>query len=544
MKQKSMVFKAILPLTCVFIIAGNHGMEAANMGFGQGLDPSTLKLKDLASQSLGINQGKNMPVLSASVLIDNSIDPDAYFIGGGDVFSVRIVELPSIEYTAVVDQNCNVTIPDLGLIKLGRKSLTNAQSAIADFVKSKLKKQYEIYVSLTKGKTAVITVTGGVSNPGTFQVEGTTRLLDALRIANNFQLPPFNYFDFREVVCVNKGVAQSYDLFRFLMVNDLTQNPYVYPGDNIMLKVSTRNVFISGAVKNALGMIPIKQSEPVADLLSLLTLDASADSENIIVSKSNGRGREASVVFSLKNPALLTLSDHDIVIVPQKSNYPRIDTVKVSGEIARPGFYPIVWKKTTARNIIEQAGGVTQFGALARAFIIRRGKIAGSENASSGQLSMNAARNITSSVRPEVSSALSQMANSSDYAIFPLESDGQETMLDPGDEIVVPKTETMVYVSGTVRMPGAYPFAAGKGPDYYVNKAGGYTSKADRDNVFVMMRYADVSQIRENNRVQEGDIVVVPESTQYKYFSTIIYPIIMIVLTAISTTVTTYSIFH
>jgi hypothetical protein len=58
------------------------------------------------------------------------------------------------------------------------------------------------------------------------------------------------------------------------------------------------------------------------------------------------------------------------------------------------------------------------------------------------------------------------------------------------------------------------------------------------------MRYADISQIKENNRVQEGNIIVVPESTQYKYFSVIIYPIIMIVLTAISTTVTTYSIFH
>jgi protein involved in polysaccharide export with SLBB domain len=102
----------------------------------------------------------------------------------------------------------------------------------------------------------------------------------------------------------------------------------------------------------------------------------------------------------------------------------------------------------------------------------------------------------------------------------------------------------MVYVSGSVRMPGAYAFVAGKGPDYYVNKAGGYTSKADRDNVFVMMRYADISQIKENNRVQEGNIIVVPESTQYKYFSVIIYPIIMIFLTAISTTVTTYSIFH
>jgi polysaccharide biosynthesis/export protein len=537
-----MIFKTFAPLACVFFLAGHHVAEAANMGFGQGLDPSTIKVKDLASSSLGANSGKNMFAAPLSPLIDNSIDPEGYIVGGGDVFSIHVLELPSIEYSATVDQNCDVTIPDLGLIKVGRKSLADAKSAIADFVKSKLKKQYEINVSLTRTKTAVITVTGAVSNPGTFQVEGTTRLLDVLRMANNFQLPSFYYFNFREVVCVNKGVAKSFDLFRFLMINDLTQNPYVYPGDNIMLKISARNIYIAGAIKNVSGMLPIKQNEPLNDLLSLLTLDASADSENIILSKSDEHGRAPSIVFSLKNPGPLTLSDHDIVVVSQKNNYPRIDTVKASGEISRPGFYPIVWKKTTAKNIIEQAGGVTQFGTLARAFIIRRGKIAGSENATTGQISM--VRNSTNFVRPEVGSAISQMASSSDYAIFPVESDGQEPMLDPGDEIVVPKIETMVYVSGSVRIPGAYPFNAGKGPDYYVNKAGGYTTKSDRDNVFVMMRYADISQIKDNNKVQEGDIIVVPESTQYKYFSTIIYPIIMIVLTAISTTVTTYSIFH
>ena len=527
-------------------MAGHHFGQAANMSFGQGLDPSTLKLKDLASSSLGANSGKTPYAAPVIPLIDNSIDADSYIVGGGDVFSIHVLELPSIEYSATVDQNCDVSVPDLGLIKLGRKSLTDAKSAIADFVKSKLKKHYDIYVSLTRTKTAVITVTGSISNPGTFQVEGTTRLLDVLRMANNFQLPPFNYFNYREVVCVNKGATKVFDLFRFLMVNDLAQNPYVYPGDNIMLKVSARNVYVAGAVKNGMGMLPIKQDEPVVDFLSLLTLDASADSENILVSKSDERGRAPSVVFSLKNPGQLTLSDHDIVIVTLKSNYPRIDTVKASGEIARPGFYPIIWKKTTARSIIDQAGGATQFGNFARAFVIRRGKIAASENASApvSQFSMNASRTSGATVRPEKSSALTQMMSSSDYAIFPLVSDGSETLLDPGDEVVVPKTETLVYVSGSVRMPGAYSFSEGKGPDYYVEKTGGYTSKADRDNVFVMMRYADVSQVKENNRVQEGDIIVVPESTQYKYFSTVLFPIISIVLSVIATTVSTYSIFH
>jgi len=102
-------------------MAGHSGGEAANMGFGQGLDPSTIRLKDLASSSLGANSGKNMFAAPVIALIDNSIDADSYIVGGGDVFSIHILELPSIEYSATVDQNCDVTIPDLGLIKVAGK---------------------------------------------------------------------------------------------------------------------------------------------------------------------------------------------------------------------------------------------------------------------------------------------------------------------------------------------------------------------------------------------------------------------------------------
>ena len=83
-------------MACVFILAVNHGSEAVNMGFSQGLDPSTIKLKDLASSSLGANSGKNMFAAPVIALIDNSIDADSYIVGGGDVFSIHILELPSI----------------------------------------------------------------------------------------------------------------------------------------------------------------------------------------------------------------------------------------------------------------------------------------------------------------------------------------------------------------------------------------------------------------------------------------------------------------
>jgi polysaccharide biosynthesis/export protein len=510
-------------------------------------DPTLLKLKELASAS-SLNLNKNT-ASQPTVFLDNSINQESYFIGGGDIFAIHIVELPSVEYMVVVDQNCDAVISDLGIARLGKKTLSQAKTLLCDFVRSKLKKPYEVYVSLVRSKTAIITVSGAISNPGTYQVEGTLRLFDILLMSNNRTLPALGEVNYREVKVIHGDSSQSYDLLRFLFLNDIAQNPYVYPGDNICINLSSRRIFISGSLRNPfVGCLPIKPGETVKDFLSLFIFDNSADSANILVTKYGENNTARTIVFSLKQPDNISLDDRDVILVSPKNDYPRSCIVMVSGEANRPGNYAINPHITSAMAIIDQAGGPTTRGNLKRAFIIRHRKISDIEKAMLPQIdpSMPAPtiqRSTTPSVvRPEVAAALSNITTSKDFSIIPLTGDPKLVLLEAEDEVHIPKIENVVYISGNIKIPGAYPFTAGHDASYYIKQAGGLTPKGDGTNIFLMVQYDETYQVKGSTSVEEGDVIVVPESQQYKVLTTVVLPIISTVLAAISTIILMYSV--
>ncbi len=479
--------------------------------------------------------------------IDNSINPEAYCIGGGDVFQISVVESPSIQYTGTVNENCDVYIPELGIIKIGKARLSQARKLIAEFVASKLRKRFEVYVSLVKTKTAVVGVSGAVANPGTYRIAGTFRLLDAIRAANNGALPSFNECNYRETECRTGDSVRVFDLFRYLFANDLDQNPYVYPGDNIRISLAQRRVMISGAIKSlATGWIPIRQDEQAADFLSLFALDASADSDRIIIQRVNPDNSCLVKIISVREKVSFPLQDRDLVIVSEKENYPEAVTVTVRGEIARPGPYPLAKNVTKADDVVKLAGGPTTLGNAGRAYVIRRRKMFREEIKGNGNSlkSTTMAGISDNSVRPEINAGFLRMNASNDFSILRFSDNKDGILLEPDDEVVIPKKEYCVYVSGSVRHPGAYPFSAGASKDHYISLAGGYSSKADRKNSCVVAYYGTVMQVKEDGALEEGDVIVVPDSQEFKFLTIVFIPILSAIAITISTILALYTSAH
>jgi protein involved in polysaccharide export with SLBB domain len=479
--------------------------------------------------------------------IDNSINPEAYFIGGGDVFQISVVQSPSIQYTGTVNENCDVYVPELGIIKIGKTRLSQAKKVIAEFVASKLRKQFEVYVSIVKTKTAVVSVSGAVANPGTYRIAGTFRLLDAIRAANNGALPSYNECNYRETECRNRDSTRVYDLFKYLFVNDLDQNPYVYPGDNIRIPLTQRRVMIRGSIRSQVaGMVPIRQDEQAADFLSLFAFDASADSDHIIIQRVNPDNSCSVKIISIRQPVSFPLKDRDLVIVSEKENYPQTEMVTIRGEITRPGLYPMAKNATKAEDVVLQAGGPTKLGNADRAYVIRHRKML-SDEMKQNYASLKPVTTtglFDNSVRPEVNAGLIRMNASNDFSVLRFSDNKDGILLESDDEIVIPKKEYCVYVSGSVRHPGAYPFSAGGGKDHYIGLAGGYSSKADRGNSFVVTYYGMVMQVKENGALEEGDVIVVPDSQEFKFLTIVFIPIVSAIAITISTILALYTSAH
>jgi hypothetical protein len=67
------------------------------------------------------------------------------------------------------------------------------------------------------------------------------------------------------------------------------------------------------------------------------------------------------------------------------------------------------------------------------------------------------------------------------------------------------------------------------GVKHYIDKAKGFTEKADPRNLFLLANYDGVTQIHGSDYVLEGDVIVVPSTIEYKRFTTVYLPLLQII---------------
>ena len=246
--------------------------------------------------------------------VDNAVDPERYLIGTGDGFYISILDNPSLGFTGTLNQQGDLFIAELGLVKLGKMSLSEAQKQISKFVQTKLKKVTGVYVSLLKAKTASISINGAVLKPGTYKIPGTYRVLDALRAANNNEIPSLNNCNFREVRCSNNDSLKTIDLFEYLLKNKMDGNPYIYPGDNITLDYAPQKIFLNCPSREVVsGMVPIKANEKLSDFLSFFTFDKSVDTTIVLLETSLPSDGRAIKTIPWNETNTIVLQDHDVI---------------------------------------------------------------------------------------------------------------------------------------------------------------------------------------------------------------------------------------
>ena len=457
-------------------------------------------------------------------MIDNAIDENSYYIGGGDKLHIYIVDMPSMNYSGVITQDYNFIEPTLGVIPVGAKvTLARAKVIIADFMNQKMraKGSNHIRILFEGAKTAQITAFGSVNTPGTHSFSGTTRLWDVLKSTTSGNMGDIN---FREVRRKNGDSIAYFDILEFLYKGNFSQNPYIYPGDELYLVPATKRVFVGGGGLRAWisGQIPIRQDERARDFLSFFFFSENADSEHILIQRTED-GREYQLItFNLKQQGQdFFLQNHDVIMVPVKSEYSEIYIVSVSGEVFRPGPYPISKNGTAIQTIIALAGGYTSFADTARTVILRSGKSAPPPEVIGG-------------LRPEMFSSLSTMAASKDYEVLQIK-DHPETILKHGDMFFVPRKENMVYISGRVTCPGGYAFTPGKKKEYYINLAGGFAKLADKVNISIIAPYGIAYQSKNTNaEIEDGNVIVVPLGKQVKFWDTVFLPTFNFIIGSVS----------
>lgn len=152
-----------------------------------------------------------------------------------------------------------------------------------------------------------------------------------------------------------------------------------------------------------------------------------------------------------KAPEVL-LRPYDAVLILRQPNWSLQRTVAITGEVRYPGKYAITSKTESLRDLINRAGGLTDY-AYAGGITFMRDSI--------GRIGVDL---------PEVLKDASAVDN------LPLVD---------GDSIYIPSFAPVVMVKGEVNSPIAVAYVKDANVDYYIRSAGGPTIRADPGRAYV-----------------------------------------------------------
>lgn len=219
--------------------------------------------------------------------------------------------------------------------------------------------------------------------------------------------------------------------------------------------------------------------------------------------------------FVVEGEPGFVLEPYDQVFVRRSPGYAEKVNVTVSGEVEFEGDYSLNVRNERLSDVLEKAGGLTEFAYIEGA---RLERLMTPEEYKQAQelMDMVASNNNISGndsiVVPQVSRA------------YPVGIDLKEIMANPhsaidpvlqdGDVIVIPQYMTTVSVSGSVRKPNSVVYDPKMKLKDYISEAGGYAERARKSGTFILYPNGHIKELGRNASAKDimgGSKIIVPQ---------------------------------
>lgn len=315
-----------------------------------------------------------------------------------------------------------------------------------------------------------------------------TRLMPDSR---NGEVPDLALADLDSVVVFNRSELRNPDV---VTIHGFVKAPGEYAladGMTVRDLILAAGGFIDGADTREVEVASLPDPMEWSDQTAIVV--------RVPISASNPRSGDVAVAEPLQKAARadlqrlpnwepdseeFVLSPGDRVFVRRAPGFEPLGTVTVTGQVMYPGVFALQARQERLLDLMERAGGLTT-QAYTHGFQLYR----------DGHL---VATNLNQAMRAP---------------------DGRHNIvLVPGDSLHVPEYDPVVTVTGAVTFEAKVLYEPGRGLDYYINRAGGFTKYADRDRITV--RYADgerqtvtrfLKVVQRKPDVLPGSTIYVPE---------------------------------
>jgi protein involved in polysaccharide export with SLBB domain len=468
------------------------------------------------------------PSRSDAPLLGAPVQADRYVLGPGDRLDISMFGALNRIVPVDVSPGGELVIPGIGIVSVGGLTITEAERRVRATV-LKLYQNVGVHLTLASVRQFKVYVIGDVPSPGVRVASAATRVSEVVPVLEAPSIQPGEVEEayLHRNILVRRGAGDSIpvDLVRFQLAGRLDSNPMLREGDVVVVPVVNERVYVYGRVSYP-GAFEFRSGESLADLLSVanggggLAPDAS---DTIRVSRSTGPLNQEQFSFTRKEAVgprgkSFVLQPLDAIYVPRNNNREPPQVATVTGQLLRPGAYPIS-SSTTIRDLVAMAGGFLPDASL-RTATLRR------QTPSSDSLRLGGLKNMPPdllSSRERRVLLASQQGSEGEVVInfqelFLNGVDVYNQRLQPGDSLIVPKRRDEVTILGAVPRPGLVQFTPGRPPEHFIDLAGGYTGQAGRGDVVVVRANSAVRlDADEVESVGPGDAIIVPYKERRDY---------------------------
>ncbi|GHV24489.1 hypothetical protein AGMMS4952_00170 [Spirochaetia bacterium] len=192
-----------------------------------------------------------------------AISSPSYPVTSGDVYSLTYVAAGvPVTYTITVDSSYRIRISNLGIINVTGKTYRQLKQD-AETIVSKNYPLSGVQLTMIKPSVFSVYIKGEVSHSAELTTWAMGRLSSV--VSSNLSA----YSSIRNITVTSAdGQIKTYDLFKAQRFGDLREDPYLRPGDIIILKHIDRKISVYGHVERP-GSYELLPDENIRELIQI-----------------------------------------------------------------------------------------------------------------------------------------------------------------------------------------------------------------------------------------------------------------------------------
>lgn len=266
-------------------------------------------------------QGQSVRTNEMNERIFNSVQPKGVatdpILGPGDLLEIKVFEAPKLTAQVRISSRGFITLPLLGDVEVAGLTARELEIKVEDLYRGKYIRDPHVSLFIQEHLSQKVTFVGQIKSPGTYELPGRIKLLDALALAGGLTNKAGSIARVRRVgKTIEETGSYVVDLDRLINEGAAELNIPIHGGDVIFVEEGG-TFYVDGAVRRS-GAFPIKPRTTLEEAIMVAGGFLSyADAEDVILVRRNSDKKRVVTHLNLEiaEHGSYLIEDGDILVV-------------------------------------------------------------------------------------------------------------------------------------------------------------------------------------------------------------------------------------